>query len=375
VKETALLILSYVGIGGLSALIAVLLVFQYPQLKVVIGDLLRAAGFLGRWIRKKSVEAELEGTLNSFIKRFNSELALPFVPDCNVRWVTEENQKSILEPGRAIVRLSFGSDHDLNFYNAAYAFVQTGIIPRTKPFLKKSTAKAIDLLLTKIILRDSRREALTIFNQKFKTEEDACRTTYCRLEESDDAGLFKPILLQEFHFFGENIGDKAPRETYEKETEDFFEWFYELVTREQGERSTLAFESEHVKVGVILVASTETYSQFGIDPYLRRANSYAGKGIRGIYLCSRGTGRGELAQKIASDLVSSGCFERLTKKGGIYRVDPGGKKVLITCIALKPNFTTIVDRAWDKLEEAFFCRILSKELLQGITLESLDTKG
>lgn len=63
--------------------------------------------------------------------------------------------------------------------------------------------------------------------------------------------------------------------------------------------------------------------------------------------------RGNLAKQITDTLVATDCFDILTKKGDFIKIDENGNKYLITCIALKPNLTTIIQKAWEKLSASF----------------------
>ena len=349
-------ILLFIGVPVTVITVAlVLALLLYPKAKIVISDILRAFGGLHKWVRRKSVETEIEGSINSFTSSFNSEMSAQLFPSCNVQWVTDKNQQSVIEHGKVIIRVNFSGDsHNLNFYNATYSFIQTALLYRTKPFLNKITAKAIDLLMTKILLKQSHRPALYVFNDSFKHESEDCKDVYFRLEETDDKGLFKRILLQEYYFFGESLGEKTPKGSHEKEAEQFLEWFYELATREHEDETILTFESEHIKIGIILVASDKTYKKFGKEPYLRRANIYAANNYQVFYILSRGQIKGQIAKDIARDLVATGSFENLTKKPDIIRKRGHGEPPLfITCIALRPDLTTIVQQAWEHLQSDF----------------------
>ncbi len=345
-----------VSIGVIILIFSILIaLIFYPRAKLIFSDILKTFGWASKWIRKRSVSLDIEGSINSFTHQFNSEVIEPFLPDCVIQWVSDSNQESVLELDKAIVRVSYkGNDKNLNYYNAAYSFIQTALLHRTKPFLKDIISNAIDLLVTKIILKGSRRPALTIFNDKFRDINDDCKETFFKLEETNSEGLFKRIFLQEYHFLGETLGEKSPSQDIEEETEEFLEWFYALATREYDEQSVLFFERANIKVGVILVASDETYLQYGKEPYLRRANSYASKGFDSIYFLSRGRKKGKILKDIVNELESTECFSVLTSNPDVkVRIRPDEPLQVITCFALRPDVTSIVQRAWTIIEKAY----------------------
>ena len=205
--------------------------------------------------------------------------------------------------------------------------------------------------MIRTILRDARRSALTIFNDGFRELKDDCRDTYFKLEEIENRRLFQRILLQEYFFLGEELGDSVPRPEYAAEADDFLSWLYDLATREQDELSVLNFPGKHIRVGAILVARQETYEQHGVEPYLRRANLYAADGYGTVYLLSRGRRRSTTTKRIASELTSDGHFRRLTDRPDL-KVKSDGEADIVTIIPLRADIDGIIHSAWEKLEQA-----------------------
>lgn len=160
--ELIKLIALLLGVSVPILILGMILPLMYPRLKLLISDVAGFVGFLGKWVRKTSLATEVEGAVNSFVKQYNSELITPFLPDCDVEWVTEGNHEAVMTPGKVIVRLSFSQDRDLNIYNAATLFVRIGLLPRTKPFLSRMLASAIDLLIVRNLLKDAQRTALRV---------------------------------------------------------------------------------------------------------------------------------------------------------------------------------------------------------------------
>ena len=343
-----------IGSAVLAGLVlGLFLLTQFPSLKLLVSTIYRFFGGTAKWFRRKSLETEVEGTMNSFSKSFNQDYAFDFLPECEVQWVTSGNQERLLRPGKAIIKLSFSrDDHDLNFYNAALAYVETGLLPDTRPFLAHSTARGIDLVMIRMLLTQSRRNAIRIFNQKFVEQDEETRAAYLRLEESDKESLFRQLLLPELHLFGQAVAQKTPNPAIQTETERFIDWFHELATRPAGELTKLSFESENIKVGVILVADPETFDRFGIKPYLRRANLYASRDYQCIYILARGQRRADIAARVGRELSNAGGYSPLNKRT-VTTMHKGVEAYLITCIALKPDLVAMATRAWDRLEQDF----------------------
>lgn len=321
--------------------------------------------------RRFNVKWEIEGNINSFINNYNSELVYNILPGCQLEWITESNQTNIMQPGKAIIRVSYNAEnHDLNLYNAAYAFVQTSLLHHSKPFMNPLTSRAMDLLLTKDIVKLNRRVALTIFNNKFREEKEDCKQLYYQLDEIDQKGLFKRLLLQELYFFGENIGEEPPKKEFEIEADNFIDWVYELATREHGERTDLAFQSENIKAGVILVASEDTFLKFGIAPYILRANKYSSDDYPIIYILARSEEKVNIALEVSKKLVETSCFSFLTKRN-CFKVFYNNMQQIVACIPLKIELTTIIEQAWKKISEKYQKKEQIKVLVERITKDDL----
>jgi len=368
-------LLTWLGISGFTLFILViglfLVMYIYQPLRVMLSDLFRLIGWLGKFIRRNCLKHEIEGSLNSITKILNKEVSDGFMPICDLKWVTPRNQKAVLESGKAVVCVSFDKrDHDKNFYNVVYSFIQAGLLPDTKRFLKMTTRDALELLMTKLVLKDIRRSVLRIFNDNFVKVEEDCKDVYHRLEESEDKGLFRSLLLQELGFFGEAVRDKTPSDEIISEADRLLDWFYKLVIREKREWSNLAFRDRHIKVGVILVADEEVYDEYGLDAYIRRAYRYASDGYPCVYLISRGARKSKIAHEICHKLVSLEHFEQLNKKTNFVRYDDGHEYV-VTCICLKAMHHTIIFDAWDRLEKSNVNNQTIKGMVHFVDIEKI----
>lgn len=373
-KELILWIAAVFGLPLVFLISAFLLLSVYPNLRLIISDILAIFGGLGKWakvIRRGSIGARMEGTLNKYVVNYNKEFVEPFLPQCEIEWVTPGNQGTLIKPGKVIVKLSFSNDRDRNIYNAAMTFVRGTLIRGTKPFLSANTSRALDLLVTRNLLLETNRQALDIFNERFSTEDESNRDTFYKLEEIDEEGLFKRILLQEYHYLGQRIGGRAPRAEHSQEADSFRDWLHDLATRESSDKTDLKFDGKYIRVGVILVASDDTYSKYGIDPYLRRANQYAADSFQIIYLLSRGHRRSKVTRKIANELESTAHFQQLTKKPNMNLKTVDGS-MLVTCIPMAVDIEGLQNFAWAKLESSFETKVNLIVRITAVSDESVE---
>ena len=355
----------------LIAVLTALFLLVYPQARAVLGDVIRAFGFMCRWVRRASLAAEMEGGINSFTKEFNPSAADEILPECRVRWVAGNNYAETLTAGSVVVRLSFGVEHDTNLYNAAATFVRHSLLPRAKAHLTSDTATALDLILIRNIVRRVKRSALRLFHEAFNSYAEPTRVVYYKLEDVDRQGLLSRILVPEYQHFGELVDERAPRPESAREADEFLNSLYQLATREQDERTLLHFARAHFGVGVILVAREETYSKYGLEPYLRRAATYASDGYRSVYLLSRGQRRGAIAKKIAKKLCEIGGFEAQLKNPDVRIGDPTAGEI-ITCIPLTVDHVALVQIAWERVEQARIAGDLVLASVVAVDREGID---
>src|SRR5207249_7248698 len=87
-------------------------------------------------------------------------------------------------------------------------------------------------------------------------------------------------------------------------------------------------------------------------PYLKRANLYATRDCQCVYVLARGPRRATIAANVAKKLAETGGYSPLTTTTIISK-HQGPDNYLITCIALRPDITTIVYNAWQRLEQDF----------------------
>jgi len=343
------------GIGiGTSFLIGYLIISNYRNIRSIVADILASVGFLGKWVRKKSVESRYENIINGAVDDYNSNFEDKIISNCKIQWINDETDESYIEDNKAIICLKFDKrDQDLNFYNATYSFTKTALLPTTREFVKASSQKAIDLNLTKIFIKDYNRRSLRIFNQKYKSESQEVRDCFTKFEETERRGLFSTLLIPELHYLGDHLLTITPSDRIEKEIETFFDWFYELATRGKEEKTILNFKSENLKVGVILVANLETYQEYGIEAYTKWADKYASEHFGAVYLLARGNYRSSILRDVVSELTKNKGFDQINKKTKLHEVDEKGEKIEVTCYCLKPNLSKVQYNAWEKIKRAF----------------------
>lgn len=349
--ETLIAILTFLGVPFIFLFLLFIALEIYPKLKVPISDFITFFGWVSKKIRKRTIEFEIEGTINPIIRKLNNDARASLLPECDVKWVTKENVSNILENNKVILRMDFNKQsHDQNFYKCIYQYNQTGLIPVTKPFIKADTRDAIDLLMTKVMLLKAKRSALSIFNSEFTNRDVSVKEKYQILHGTYEKGFFQRIIISELSLVGEKLFLETPNPENIEEIEKFIFWFHEVATRAKEEKSLLHFKGRYFKVAIILVANDNTYQKYGIDPYLSRARKYAADNYDGIYLISRGYNRSKIVLQIADILTKNGEFKKLVRNPHLETTGPDSD--IITCLPIKSLNSNILEHAWDEIEQS-----------------------
>jgi len=357
-------LLVFIGGGAITALVLIWVFADLiGKLAIIKSEFLKIFGWTAKTVRKLSVENEFQGTINSILYDYNTNFESPILPNCKIQWVTAENQQSFLKDNEAIICLSFNKkDHNLNFYNAILNFAQTGLIPKAKNYLNKSSSKAIDLLITHIILRKNRKEVLTTFHQKFTEFDEETKNEFQNLVPTNDRGLFLYLLLPEFYYYGELITTLPPNNEFYIEAANFLQWFKEIATREFDERSNLKFISKNYKVGVILIGKEETWAAYGHSAYIKWADYYASENYNSVYVLAKGPKWYERSSEVVKILINTKGFDQINKTTKIKCYNSEGEEYFVTCFSLRPNRASIAYFAWEQLKDYFS----KKELVPAI---------
>lgn len=289
-----------------------------------------------KFIRKTAIKNNIEGPCTKALKSIASELPDLEIPSLNIEWVNKENLETKLKEGKAIVRLKFEDDETKNIVKATSIYVKDAFLKHTKPYLAKSFREAIDLSITKKILLKSTKSSVTLsyFIDENNNLEDAVSEKCEIIEEIEDNGLFTRVLLRELDLFGKKLNGRHIKEEYKKEADEFLLYVDEIATREYDDDTPLAFSKQIIKAGIVLVAKPETYTNYGIKPYLRRIKLGIAKGIDSFYLLARG-GSVDILKNVATELLNTGNFI-LINQPKEYK-DIKGRSAICYCIRTDEN--------------------------------------
>lgn len=350
-------------IGSLAGVFIIVLIntmlAKYPAVRALVGDLYFILNRISlgcfRFLRKKAVELKYTSYIDKMRKSFNDDSMDNLLSKCSIKWVPLDSAEGYSEDnGNAIVCVHIDKRFHDNMFNALNYYVSKDLLRHSDPYMHEHTLSAIRLMgLKKIVVKQ--HILLNKFNNLFLNQAEEVRSVVRKMQEVDRCGLFNKILLPGLSLWTDKVITQLPGEYHKNEAESFIEWLYfnSKVNTSEDEHFRFSFESSNVKLALIVIANDEYFAERSYLPYIRRAHSYSALRFDVFYVISLGKAQGERARKLCDFLVKDKCYQQLSKQSQAYVDDlRTNEQRLLTCIALKPNLDTMINRAWEKLISA-----------------------
>lgn len=331
--DIAEILLQRYGWNCIFFLIILFVIFNPDKTKELVSWIWYPLGGIFKFARKRYIKFQIDGACSRALKNIAKELPEFNIPKFRIKWIKEQNYGEMLEKGEAIVNLKFSHNQTQNIINATSVYVHDIFLKQTKPYISENLKEAIDLSIIKNILlkispnRNIMSDFLEDNQEKFAQYINECD----KLEQIDDAGLFSRILIRELDSFGNKLIGRIPNQAYQDEADKFTEYLYNISVRDIDENTKLQFEQPTIKVGVLLVAKSETYYNYGLAPYLRRIKLGFARGIDTFYLLAR-EDKVDILRKVVSELLGTGNFQIINKPQN-YR-DRQNRTAICYCIRI-----------------------------------------
>lgn len=303
-------IMSDYGLIGICILFIVLAIFNPDKLQIIAGWLWHLIGYISSTGKRKAIKYSIEGNCTNSLRKISKEIPDIEVPSLSVNWVKEDDFQTYLKEGKAIVKLRFSNNKTENIIKATTVYVRDAFLKHSKPYMSENLKKSIDFSVTKKILLNTTKNTRNIVSQYIDENIEDLNTIKERcsqIEEIDDNGLFTTILIRELDFYGKKLIGRIPNSEHFDEADGFVDFIYDIATREPDEFTTLQYPKNTLKVGVLLVAKIETYTNYGLAPYLRRIKLGLANGIETFYLLAR-ENKVDILKNVAKELLETGNF-------------------------------------------------------------------
>jgi small subunit ribosomal protein S1 len=261
---------------------------------------------ISRTAEKVTTAKGIEGKINSFIKKINSEVENLLPYRLKIKWISENIDKaSFINNGKVVVMLKYHLNQDENLSRATLLYMKEAVIPEARPHISSDLSESIDLMMTKKALY-SLAEARSSFGYFVReilgpvTEKNQRIKEFCNvIENLEERGLFTRVLLRELKELGYRRAGLTETGDTVFETEKFTMFLNKIAQKERGEDVPLTFNERYIKIAIILVAKPET-EIWGSEPFIKRIKEHIKKGVGVIYIFARGKNI-ELAKEITKE--------------------------------------------------------------------------
>lgn len=324
-------------IGAIALFTIIVIVPYYSNVKAIIKDVCSFVAGIRPYLKRNKIKSVVENSCQSTINDMNQTTPELNLPEMTLRWVQkDDNGKVLLEEGKAIVLLTYDRDNIKNIINTTTAYVRKALLPTARNFLATSVRKAIDYTVIRQFISNSLSHNIvsTTFVSENLDDIHNYQDTFHKVATVDEEGMLSRMLLREYSLWGNRIVTHLPSPEYAKESTDFLDFLYDLLSREPEELSPLQFIRNNIKVGVLLVAKYDTYSTYGLLPYLRRIREGFASGIRSFYLLARND-KIEILEQVYSELVATGNF--VLQNGPKVFKDSKNRDNICYCIEVNPQ--------------------------------------
>ena len=273
-----------------------------------------ALGILSASFRRQFHRSAIRGFLNPQLRSLEGQLGLEEkLPRIDIRFLkTGSDTKPAFSNGNVILFLrdtrGFRSE---NIVKAALAYVNAALYPESRPYVNETTERALDLVLTKRLIRDD-RDAFTHFTRYFVA--DACsvdedlKGIYGCLVASDERGLLPNVLLHQLSLLAARL---YPEHMYspdiQQEVVGFIRWLATIARRGPGQEVLLQFNVRYIRVGLVLMGKDETLRERGFAPYKENMARMIMQQYHGAYILAAGHKIG-LVKRMISALENNAYF-------------------------------------------------------------------
>jgi small subunit ribosomal protein S1 len=215
--------------------------------------------------------------------------------EIDIQWVDEENITAFLRKGKVVVLMKHYQNHDKNVVNAAWHYVQTGVLHNGKRYFTQPLKKAIDLSITKKILCEEEENGTSIeyFSEntlKPELQDKETSDAFQIVEKLEDKGLLTRILLREIKLVGKKLYPQQPDKSSTSETSRFFQFLQPFAEHQGGQDNINQWEyfSTHICMGIMFVARQSKLNEEGLAPYLANVERQFTRGCDRVYVFARG---------------------------------------------------------------------------------------
>ena len=305
-------------------LLGIYFCIKYPEkIQIWISLLERYFGLISSKRKRKNISNEIEGRINSFAKKINSETGNVFPYGIKLQWVEDLSddfdREAFVKENQVIIKMKPHQNQDRNLAIATLDYVSKSLIPEGRVYVSKNTMRSIDFKMVHKMLSSNRlHSAVEYFSKHILSPEiedvPEIEEFLEKMNNLDDHGYFAPVFLFELMILGQKMlpGFERIRRRAIAEVKDFIFFLNGVATREPGEVGELSFIKKEIKVSFLLIARAEKVGLENI--YLKRFGKELAKGCERVYVNAMGAKNISFAKTVSSGIVNAYDVEKVSEK-------------------------------------------------------------
>lgn len=246
--------------------------------------------------RKKAFEKRLNCTLSTAQERLKKSippLMNKFMPyELKVKWVDENDTlESLIKDKQVVVYVPSYKDEAKQAVSVLHNYCTQGFANKAKKYMSTDSSKASDLIVTQKLAHCAGNHVRDYFDRQYLPDvlkgNEGFANTFDRLKKVDVDGLFVPILINEIDKYANNIEYLGALDSATKTVENFMDFIYKIVTKDQGEKVKLTFSEDQIKIKIILAVAEGNYD---IEHHIIQAEkAIKREEVNTIYILATGT--------------------------------------------------------------------------------------
>lgn len=242
-----------------------------------------------------SIKWEVEGRLNLFVKKLESNLVKSF-PTVHLQWATTEDKEEVIwDEDRLILVMRDRQHKSRNFVHAAYLFTSETLLQNTSFHLSKTQKRSLELFATKKLLEEEYRGVVVQFMNDYFTpqvqRDTDTKALIAQFIAIERIGAFFPILIQEIHSLGNKIFlEEARKDETVAEVKKLIDFLVEFSEREIGDTTTPnTFVGDFTRCAIRVVASRAARERGETEGHKYEIISVVQRSIENIYVIGSGS--------------------------------------------------------------------------------------
>jgi hypothetical protein len=263
-----------------------------------------------------AIKWEIEGDLNVFVNRLESNIIREF-PRVSIEWsATEDSENVVWEENRVILVMHDRKHKSKNVVHAALLFTSKTLLQNTSFHISKTQKRSMELFATLKILEQERSGVVPQFMADYFApqvqSDEALKELIRQYTVIERIGAFFPILIQEIHCLGNKVFlEETKKEKTIAEVKGLVEFLIEFTEREVGDTKTpTTFVGDFMRCAIRVVASRAVRERGDVEKHRDDIDGLLQRSLENVYLIGSDQ---NMNRKFVDDVVSGVLqdFERV----------------------------------------------------------------